>query len=157
MEIKKKDLLILSFLRKNSRISLTTMSRKTGIPISTLYDKIKMHQGKIIKKFTSIIDFKKLGYDIKANILIKTHFYDIEKIQSFLEKCFNVNNLQVINNHYNFFVEGIFRDIQELEEFKKKLFEKGKIEAIDIYFIVDELKKEKLLEETELIKTLAEN
>ncbi len=154
MDIKKKDLLILSYLRKNSRISLTKMSRKTGIPISTLYDKIQSQKGKIIKKFTSIIDFKKLGYEIKANILIKTHFYDIEKIQSFLEKCFHVNNLQVINNHYNFFIEGVFKNIQELEEFKKKLFEKGKIEAIDIYFIVDEIKKEKLLEETEIIETM---
>ncbi len=155
MKIKKKDLLILSYLRKNSRISLTKMSRKTGIPISTLYDKIQSQKGKIIKKFTSIIDFRKLGYEIKANILIKTHFYDIEKIQNYLEKCFHVNNLQVINNHYNFFIEGIFKNIQELEEFKKRLFEKGKIEAIDIYFIVDEIKKEKLLEETELIETIA--
>ncbi len=154
MEIKKKDLLILSYLRKNSRISLTKMSRKTGIPISTLYDKIQSQKGKIIKKFTSIIDFKKLGYEIKANILIKTHFYDIEKIQVFLEKCFHVNNLQVINNHYNFFIEGVFKNIQELEEFKKKLFERGRIEAIDIYFIVDEIKKEKLLEETEIIETM---
>ncbi|MBU4209210.1 MAG: winged helix-turn-helix transcriptional regulator [Proteobacteria bacterium] len=38
--IKKTDLIIISSLRQNAREKLTEMSRKTRIPVSTIFDRI---------------------------------------------------------------------------------------------------------------------
>jgi DNA-binding Lrp family transcriptional regulator len=59
MNIKKHDLKIISHLRKNSRESLTTLSRKTNIPVSTLFDKVKNKTGYYIKKIHVLLIFQK--------------------------------------------------------------------------------------------------
>ena len=69
--LSKNEMIILANLRMNSRQSTTNISRKTEIPVSTVYDKIKEHENGVIKKFTSILDFPALGFNIRANVLIK--------------------------------------------------------------------------------------
>ena len=69
--IRKKELMLLACLRNNARETLTNISKKTNIPISTIFDKLKEYEKTFIKKHTSILDFKKLGYDIRINMLLK--------------------------------------------------------------------------------------
>ena len=46
--MKTKDLMVLAALRQNARLSLTKMSKTTHVPISTIYDKLKQYERKII-------------------------------------------------------------------------------------------------------------
>jgi len=39
--LNKKDLLLISKLRENSRIKLTSLSKETSVPISTIFDRLK--------------------------------------------------------------------------------------------------------------------
>src|SRR3990167_8097015 len=57
-----KDTLILEELKRNSRASTVDISRKTGIPRVTVHERIK--------KFTVIPDYKKLGNETSAFVLI---------------------------------------------------------------------------------------
>ena len=43
--MKKKDQILLSYLRKDARMPLTKMSKKTNIPVSTLFDRLKVNEG----------------------------------------------------------------------------------------------------------------
>ncbi|MBS3067885.1 Lrp/AsnC family transcriptional regulator [Candidatus Micrarchaeota archaeon] len=66
-----KDTLILEELKRNSRASTVDISRKTGIPRVTVHERIKKLVDKeIIKKFTVIPDYKKLGNETSAFVLI---------------------------------------------------------------------------------------
>lgn len=56
-----KILQFLAYLRENSREKLTTISKRTKIPISTLFDMLKELQGNLITKNTVLLDFSKLG------------------------------------------------------------------------------------------------
>ncbi|MBR9691938.1 winged helix-turn-helix transcriptional regulator, partial [Candidatus Woesearchaeota archaeon] len=67
----KKDLKIIAYLRQNARMPLTKMSRKTQIPVSTIFDRLKMNENSLIVKHTSLLDFSKLGYNTRANITLK--------------------------------------------------------------------------------------
>ena len=49
--LNKKDLKFITLLRQNSRETLTNISKKTKIPISTLYDKMQHYNNNFIKKY----------------------------------------------------------------------------------------------------------
>ncbi len=147
----KKDLLIVSYLRKNARETLTNMSKKTKIPISTIYEKLRTQNGGIIKKHTSLIDFNKLGYSTRANIMLKVSKESKEAIKEHLLKAQQINSLYRINNGYDFLVEGVFRHLKELEEFLEKLDEKYDIEKNEVYYIIDDIKRETFMSDPQML------
>ena len=62
--IDKQQMLIISNLRNNARQTLTKMSRRTLIPVSTIFEKIRNYESSLIKKHTSLIDFTKFIFNI---------------------------------------------------------------------------------------------
>lgn len=150
MKVTRKDVLLCSRLRENGRETLTRMSRKTGIPVSTLYDRMQLHQGGLIKGFTSLLDFAALGYVVRANLLVKANYYDREKIRSFLEGAYCANTVQQLNNAYDFIAECVFRSIDELEAFKSRLYDAGVIERLDVFIVVEDIKREAFLKGPDL-------
>lgn len=146
-DVKERDKLIISYLRKDARINLTTMSRKTGIPVSTIFDRIRLHENGVIRKHTALIDFSKLGYTTRVNMMLKAKKEEKEELKNYLAKQDSVNSVYKINNSYDFLVEGIFTDIKEFEEFIERMDQRFSIEAKEIYYIVDEIKKEDFMAE----------
>jgi len=149
--LSKKDLVILSHLRKDSRETLTKMSKKTLIPISTLFDRMRMHENEIIKRYTAILDFTQLGYNARTKIVIKVKREDREKMEDFLLKHHNINSLYKINNGYDFMMEGIFKNMKEVEDFMEKLEIDFRIKSSQVYYIIDDIKREEFMSNPELI------
>jgi len=151
----KNDLMILACLRKNSRDTLTKMSKKTRIPISTIFDKVKTHEQGIIRKFTSLIDFTMLGFNTVATIALRVKKEERETIRDFLIKHQNVNTVYKVNNGFDFMVEVVFRHIKDLEAFIEGLDERFKIKAKQTFYIIDEVKREGFMSEPELLDIIA--
>jgi len=143
--ISKKDILIMSNLRSNARISLTNLSKKTKIPISTLFDRLRNQEKDLILKHTALLDFNKLGYSTRAHIIIKVSKPDRDRIKEHLSKHQNVNSFYKINNGYDFMVEGIFKHIKDMEDFLENLDERYDILDRRSYYIIDEIKREEFL------------
>ncbi len=62
---------IMDELKKNSRNSTKNISKNTGIPRVTVHDRIKKMKNKgIIKKFTTNIDYKKIGFPTEVFIFV---------------------------------------------------------------------------------------
>lgn len=141
----KKDLIVLAALRQNARTSLTKMSRSTRIPVSTIYDKLKQYERTLIKKHTAILDFAKLGYNTRANILVKVERDQREGVQEYLMECRNVNSVYKINNGFDYLIELIFVHIKDLEDFMESLSSQFKILNQETYYVIDDLKKEEFL------------
>ncbi|MBW2973338.1 Lrp/AsnC family transcriptional regulator [Candidatus Woesearchaeota archaeon] len=148
--LKKKDLVLTAYLRQNSRASLTILSRKTGVPVSTIFDRLKTN--KIIVKNTALLDFSKMGYGARATILLRAKKNEKQNLKDFLMASFNVNSLYKVNNGFDFMFECIFRDIKELEEFVDAIDEKFSIRSKEIHYIIDEIKKETFLSQPELVE-----
>lgn len=67
------DLKILKELQEDGRMNYAEISRRTGIPSSTVYDKItKLVDKGVIKKFTVILDGEKVGFVVSALIGVET-------------------------------------------------------------------------------------
>jgi Lrp/AsnC family transcriptional regulator, leucine-responsive regulatory protein len=137
----KKEMLLLSYFRNNARESLTRISRKTNIPVSTIFDKLKHYENNIIKKHTALLNFQQLGFDIKICVLFKVHKDQKQPFLSFLLNHTNINSIFRVNSGYDYLAELVFRDMKHLSVFNEQL-EKFAIEDRKEYFILDDLKRE---------------
>ena len=139
------ELRIVAHLREDSRMSLTKMSKSTGIPVSTLFEKMKKNAGNIIKKNTCLIDFSKVGMNTRAKIALKTIPEQRNSLREFLEKNNNVNSLFKINNGYDYMLDVIFQNMKELEDFLEKLEQEFKIKSKHVFYVIEEIAQEKFL------------
>jgi DNA-binding Lrp family transcriptional regulator len=144
-EFKKNDLLIMSHFRHNARKNLTTISKETRIPVSTLFNKLKLFETGIIKRHTAMLDFSKLGFSAVAKIMIKTNKKSKIELGKYLKNNHQINSLFKITNGYDFIAEGIFKSIFELENFLETIDEKFKIIKKDVYYVIEDLKREEFM------------
>ncbi|MFW9843524.1 MAG: Lrp/AsnC family transcriptional regulator, partial [Candidatus Thorarchaeota archaeon] len=90
-KIDEKDFKILELLRENARMTTGELSKKIGIPQTTIHNRIKrMRENGIIKRFTVDVDRKKIGKNVVAYILCSVSYrtsrgemisqYDVAKI-----------------------------------------------------------------------------
>ena len=152
--LSKKEMVILSCLRQDARQTLTTLSKKTNIPISTIYEKLKSYNKGLIKKNACLVDFGKLGFNTRAQILIKVDKKDRDSLRDYLKSNFNVNSIFKVSNGYDFMVDGVFRHIRDLEEFNESLEERFNVKRNEYYFVIDELKKEAFMDSAEDIELI---
>jgi len=137
--------MILNELRKNARVSLLEVAKKTNIPLSTVYDKVRNYEGEIIKKHTSIIDFQNLGYHARRIIALKVKKENKENIQNFLESHPNVNSLYKINNGFDFLVEIVARNSGAIYDILEEIRLQNGILKKSCFEILEEIKKEDFL------------
>ena len=151
VKLAKKDILILTNLRNNARMSLTRISKRTKVPISTIYDKLRGRLNNIITKTTALIDFTKLGFNARAKIMIKIDKKDRKEAREYLTRHLNINSVYKINNGYDLLVEGIFKDIREVEDFIENLESKYNIKDLKVYYVVEDIKRESFLNNDQLL------
>lgn len=146
-----KDKMFLACLRQNARSNLTSISKKTGIPISTLYDRLKLNEQGVILKHTTLVDFTKLGFGCRANIILKTNRDERDEVRQHLSKHENINALYKINNGYDFMIDAVFNNLKEMEDFIEDLEMRHRIEEKKVHYIIEELVRENFLTNTALI------
>ncbi len=152
-----KDLKIIAHLRQNARIPLTKMSKKTQIPVSTIFDKIKQYEDNLIHRHTTLIKFSELGFNTRANVMIKVDRNARESVKEFLSKHHNINTVSRINNGFDYMFEAIFVNIKDIEDFMELLDQKFKLENKEVYYIVDDIKKEGFMSDPTIIDMVINN
>ena len=65
-----------------------------------------------------------------------------DEIRTYLANRDCINSVFKINNGYDFLIEGVFKDIREVEDFIETIEDKFKIKSKQVYYIVDEIKRE---------------
>ncbi|MFO8016568.1 MAG: Lrp/AsnC family transcriptional regulator [Candidatus Woesearchaeota archaeon] len=138
--MEKQDFQIISRLRSNARKNLSRISRETGIPVSTIFERLKRYEKELIRKHTALLDFSKLGYDIRVSIILKVPKENRDALKCFLMKQEGINSLYRINNGYDYLVDAVFRNMQEVIDFMETLDEfKARKEC---YYLLEEIKRE---------------
>ena len=145
MELKGSELELLGFFRRNARLALTKISKQTGVPVSTIFDKLRRYEEEIIQRHVSLIDFQKIGYSTRANIFLKTSPVHREQLGLFLKAHPSVNAAFRVNNGFDYMIEGVFRNIQELEAFMELLELEQGVVAREVYYIIAEVSREQFL------------
>jgi DNA-binding Lrp family transcriptional regulator len=141
-KIAKKDIALLKLLRENSRLTLTQISRKTKIPISTLYDRLRLLEKNKVVRHTTLVDFSKFGFTTKVHFLFKAPSNMRKPLQSFLEEHSCINSIYETADEFSLFAEGIFKNMSSAQQFKNMLESKFMNIESKSRFIVRNLKQE---------------
>ena len=153
LKTKRKDMIILSYLRHNARIQLTDLSRQSGIPVSTLFDKLKTTTP-FIRKYTTLVNFQQLGFATRAMVVLKVKKNNREEVSQFIHHHKSINTAFKINNGCDYILDVLFNDMKELEDFLEHIQEQFKVEKQQVYYILDILKQEDFLSSPEFAHAL---
>ena len=143
------EIAMLARLRRNARESLSSISRATGIPVTTLFYKHRNLETCLISKYTSIIDFIAAGHSVRIWLVARASQKKSSAFESLLRAHKNVNNAYRVAgenglNGNEYLAEGVFKDYGEAQEFTEKIQEAGA--RLLLFTVVSEdLKKEGFL------------
>lgn len=141
---KRKDLLLVTYFRNNARENLTRISRMTSIPVSTIFDKLREYERGLIRKHTTIVDFKKLGFDIRITLLFKVARDAKSAFKDFLMEHDNVNSVFRVSNGFDYVVDAVFRNMDDLQDFMAAV-DSFNIEDKQELFVIEDIKREEFL------------
>lgn len=111
----------------------------------------------MIQKTTILLDYDKMGYSARANMLIKVKKDKRVSLKNYLKKLPHTNNIQSISNGYDFMAEFIFRDFKKMELFFEELEDKFEILDKKKFYIMEEIKREGFVDSFDYLKLGDEN
>jgi DNA-binding Lrp family transcriptional regulator len=117
-----KDEKILKLLKDNSKLTSQQISKKTLIPITTVHNRIKnLRKKEIIKKYSIVVDNKKLGRVISAYVHISVDYRSGKQSQIAMAKKLcskeGVEEVSIVTGDYDMMVKVRVRDMDELNNF----------------------------------------
>lgn len=119
--IDKKDQMILNELKKNSRNSTKNIAKNIQIPRVTVHDRIqKMKEKGIIKKYSTIVDYNKIGLNTKAFIFVSfLHNTNVSQreLAKRIEKIKGVYGVHIISGEYDLLLKVRGKSLEEIGKF----------------------------------------
>ena len=123
-KLDEKDFAILDALRKNAKRSVFQLAKKTGIPPTTVHNRInKLRKEEVIKNYTIEIDREKIGHKVCALVSIFLNNSELESsskkggLARQLREYPNVGKIFETTGSVDIIVQVYGKDIKEISEF----------------------------------------
>ena len=123
-----KDIKILKELKRNGRLSAQEISKITGIPVTTVFNRVKrMEKSKAIKGYTVVLDEGRVGRNVAAYVsitvdynLLKRKRISQQQLATRLRQHEFVDEVDMITGTSDIIVKIRTPDISQLNEFVTK-------------------------------------
>jgi len=131
--VDEKDRIIIGELSKNARLSEKKLAQKTGIPMTTVHNRLKkLVQDKVITGSTLRLDRAKLGLPITAFVLVKAAAKaDQKKLLDYVFSKASVQEAAMITGEFDVLFKTCVSGMDELNK-----------------LVVQDLRKSELVSET---------
>jgi len=140
--IDEKDLKIIEILMNNSRASYSEIAKVLGVSDVAVIKRIrKLEQQGVIKKYTVIVDPKKLGYEVVSITGIDVEPEYLFKIVSFLEKKDYVKYLALTSGDHQIIATIWARTREELEKILDEIMKTSGVKRVCPAVILDVVKE----------------
>jgi DNA-binding Lrp family transcriptional regulator len=137
------DMNILRSLIKNSRITLSQMSKEIDAPDATISNRLKKLENDVIKRYTVILDWEKIGLDITTIIIIQTESEKHESVKEELSKLKEVSEVYSVSGEYDILIKVWVRDIEELNQLMNtKIRSVDGVEDLTEMIVMERVKEE---------------
>ena len=107
---------IIRSLVRNSRITLSQMSKEISVPDATISNRLKKLEKSVIKQYTLIVDPDKMGLKVTAIIIIQTESEKHENVKNELSKLEEVSEVYSVSGEYDILIKVWAHSIEELNE-----------------------------------------
>ncbi|AUB55908.1 MULTISPECIES: Lrp/AsnC family transcriptional regulator [Methanobacterium] len=110
------DLAILRSLIENSRITISQMSKEIDIPDATISNRLKKLENNVIKRYTLIPDWQKIGLEITSIIIIQTESEKHEFVKEELSRLKEVSEVYSVSGEYDILIKVWVKSIEDLNQ-----------------------------------------
>lgn len=123
------DKKILHLLNKDGRMSYREISRKLGVSVGTVHNRVeKLMKNGVIKKFVPVIDHSRLGYKLTAIIGVRVKGGVLRNWEERTAYHKNVLAIYDVTGEFDAILIGKFRDTSELDKFIKGLLRENDVQ-----------------------------
>ena len=127
--MKQNKIRLLNELRRDSRRSLTEISIRTGIPLSSVFKILARLEKELICRYAAFVDFTKLGYPLKTGVFLKAAIKN--ELEDFLSRNPSLNTFLRVSGEYDYFAELLFRDMKDCQDFIDSLKDNELIKKLE--------------------------
>lgn len=137
---------IINNLILDSRLSYRKIASKLKVSVATVMHHVnQLEKDGIIKKYSAIIDYDKIGYDIEVLIEIKISKGKLFMIEKKIASNPNVFAVYDTTGEYDATILARFRNRRNMDNFLKKIQTYDFVERTHTKLILNTIKEEKML------------
>src|SRR3989338_6736130 len=145
MPLEETDKKILNIIVENSRLSLRQIAKQADVSVATVMNHLnRLEKEGIIKKYTTKLDYEKIGYDVEVMIDIrisKGKLFEVEKKISALPNVFAVYDT---TGSFDAVVLARFPSRRKMDSFLKKIQTYDFVERTETKLILRTMKEENI-------------
>lgn len=116
------DKAILNVFIENSRLSYREIAKKVKVSVATVMNRVnKLENDGMLKRYVSIVDYEKLGYDIEVVVevrIAKGKLFDVEKK---IATHPNVYGVYDVTGNFDAMIFARFTNRRSMDAFLKKI------------------------------------
>ncbi len=113
-----KDREILEELMQDGKAKISQIARKLALPMSTVHHRIlKMEREKIIKSYSALPDYRKIGLSVSAYIFINVEYagkFSQEAVAREIRKLPNVLEVNIVSGDIDMIAKIRGKDVESL-------------------------------------------
>jgi DNA-binding Lrp family transcriptional regulator len=146
MKIDETDRKLLYVLMDNSRLSYRQIAKKIGVSVATVMHRVNsLEAEKVIKGYTTILDYDQLGYDVDVIINIKVAKGKLFEVEKKIAISPNVSDVYDSTGDFDAVVVAKFKNRKKLDNFLKKIQTYDFIETTHTVLILNTIKRKEIV------------
>ena len=136
------DQKIINILLDNSRLSYRQIAKKLKTSVATIMNHVKkLESDEIIKRYTTDVDYYKIGYDIKVMILTSISKGKLFEVEKKIAKHPAVFSVYDVTGEYDAVILARFKNRKSLDVFLKHIQKYDFVEKTHTSFILNTIKE----------------
>lgn len=144
MDLDKRDKQIIKLLLKNSRLSVREIARKLNLSPGTILARLKrLEDLGVIKSYTILLDYEKLGYNLPVLIDVRVSRGMLLEVENKIAKHPSVISVYDVTGEYDIAIIARFKRREELDSFVKSLQKMEYVERTNTRLILNVITEDK--------------
>ena len=141
VRVSERDLMIIEILMKDARTPYTEIARKLGVTEAAIRKRVKkLEEQGIIRGYRAVVDPKKIGYKIVAEIGFDVEPEQYVRAIEQVKKMPEVKRMKSTTGDHMIMIECWFHDSDEMVRFVRRLESIEGVQRVCPAILVEELK-----------------
>jgi Lrp/AsnC family transcriptional regulator for asnA, asnC and gidA len=143
MELDKTDEKIVAVLQENAKLSYRQIAKKVNISVATVLNRVKkLEREGIIKKYTVLLDYEKLGFDVPVLVDIRVAKGKLFNVEKKIATHPNVFAIYDKTGAFDATIVAKFKNRKSMDHFIKTIQTYDFIERTETQLILNTIKEE---------------
>ena len=145
MELDNVDKNILNELMIDSRYSYRDLAKKVKVSVATIMNRVKkLEKEKVIKRYTTVVDYDCIGYDVEVMIEIRISKGKLFNVEKEIASHPNVFAVYDLTGRFDAAVLARFKTRRQMDNFLKHIQTFDFIERTNTRMILNTIKEKEI-------------